>query len=339
MTLTASVALCTYNGAEYIEEQIASILRQSTPVREIVVADDGSTDRTLEKVTSALADSDIRMVILGPGNRPFGVQQNFQRAIRQCTSDVVLLADQDDVWEETRVEVALSWFERDLEAQLVACNTTIVSSEGARLGTLFDRMRVSDSELEVLNRDALAILVRRSIFPGMSMAMRREFALRHTPIARSWPHDYWFSVNAALEDGFRAEVEPLVRYRQHSTNVVGVAPGGVRARIVRLLRTGSDSVRLAEMFNQMVDAAADRPSLPREKSEVLLAKASFEEKRSAFSRRFTKRSMQALKLAATPGTYSRFSSNGRLHLLRDLLKAPLAESRYTGYMLRPSEEG
>lgn len=339
MTLTASVALCTYNGAEYIEEQLVSILQQSVQVREIIVADDGSTDGTLEKVKNVVAAHDIAVTILDGGRRPFGVQQNFQRAILQCTSDVVFLADQDDLWETTRAEVALSRFSEDDRAQLVACNATIVSSRGESVDTLFGRMRVSESEIKTLNRDALEILVRRSIFPGMAMAMRRDFALRHIPIAGTWPHDYWFAFNAALEDGFRAERETLVRYRQHASNVVGVARGGVWARVARLWRTGSDSVRLAEMFKDMAAAAADTPDFPREKIDVVLAKARFEQKRAAFSESFPKRSMQALRLASTPGSYSRFSSNGRLHLLRDLLKSPLAESRYTGYTLRPNEEG
>ena len=43
-----SVAMCTYNGEKYIEEQITSILNQNRPVDEIVIGDDGSVDTTLE---------------------------------------------------------------------------------------------------------------------------------------------------------------------------------------------------------------------------------------------------------------------------------------------------
>ena len=46
--MTVSVAMCTYNGALYIEEQLRSILAQTIPVNEIVICDDGSTDTTID---------------------------------------------------------------------------------------------------------------------------------------------------------------------------------------------------------------------------------------------------------------------------------------------------
>ena len=45
-----SVALCTYNGARFVEAQLASILQQSWPPDEVIVSDDGSGDQTLELV-------------------------------------------------------------------------------------------------------------------------------------------------------------------------------------------------------------------------------------------------------------------------------------------------
>ena len=44
--MTFSVALCTYNGAKYIQEQLDSIIRQTRPVDEIVICDDGSDDES-----------------------------------------------------------------------------------------------------------------------------------------------------------------------------------------------------------------------------------------------------------------------------------------------------
>ena len=46
--MTVSVAMCTYNGALYIEEQLRSILAQTVPVNEIVICDDGSTDTMID---------------------------------------------------------------------------------------------------------------------------------------------------------------------------------------------------------------------------------------------------------------------------------------------------
>lgn len=62
--MTASVAMCTYNGALYIEEQLRSILAQTVPVDEIVICDDGSTDDTLALIDgiTRTTEAEVRIV-------------------------------------------------------------------------------------------------------------------------------------------------------------------------------------------------------------------------------------------------------------------------------------
>jgi glycosyltransferase involved in cell wall biosynthesis len=92
-----SVAMCTYNGAQYIEKQLLSILNQELPINEIVICDDGSNDDTLEKVENIAANyQDVAWKILQ--NAPqLGVTKNFEKAITLCTGDIIFLSDQDDI--------------------------------------------------------------------------------------------------------------------------------------------------------------------------------------------------------------------------------------------------
>ena len=50
--MKVSVALCTYNGEKYIEQQLNSILNQNYPVEEIQIGDDGSSDKTIDIIDS-----------------------------------------------------------------------------------------------------------------------------------------------------------------------------------------------------------------------------------------------------------------------------------------------
>ena len=90
------VALCTYNGALYLREQLDSLAAQTRLPDELVVCDDGSTDRTLAILDSFAAAAPFPVRIR---NRTrLGTPKNFERAIGLTTGAIIALADQDDVW-------------------------------------------------------------------------------------------------------------------------------------------------------------------------------------------------------------------------------------------------
>src|SRR5262249_24400476 len=98
-----SVAMCTYNGAEFLRAQLQSIITQSRPPDEIVICDDRSTDDTqnlLERFASELPVP-IKLHI---NDQNLGSVKNFERAINLCTGDVIALSDQDDVWRNDKLQ-------------------------------------------------------------------------------------------------------------------------------------------------------------------------------------------------------------------------------------------
>ena len=101
-----SVAMATYNGEKYIEEQLRTILVNLLPCDEIIISDDGSTDDTL-KIIASLSDPRIQ-VFDGPGK---GVKQNFANAILHCKGRYIFLSDQDDTWASNKTKTVLSAFE------------------------------------------------------------------------------------------------------------------------------------------------------------------------------------------------------------------------------------
>lgn len=103
-----SVALASYNGKQFIDEQLDSILAQLEPGDELVVSDDGSTDGTWELVVErAKADTRIKPV----RNDGSGVVDNFNNALAHCTGEVVFISDQDDVWLSGKRRVMLAALE------------------------------------------------------------------------------------------------------------------------------------------------------------------------------------------------------------------------------------
>lgn len=134
-----SVAVCTYNGAKYIEEQIQSILNQTMPVDEIVVCDDGSLDCTIDIVKKLKLTSEIPMRII-QNARNIGFKENFFNAIDRCKGELVFLADQDDVWHSNKVEIVVEWFNNHPDKMVVFTNATLIDCNGSPIeGSLWQR--------------------------------------------------------------------------------------------------------------------------------------------------------------------------------------------------------
>ena len=136
---SVSVAICTHNGEQFIEEQLRSVLAQTRVPTQIVVSDDASTDRTVEVVRTVIAaneqinpDSSTSFSLI-INAVPLGVAANFEQAINACTGKFVALCDQDDVWLPRRVEAALDAFDRHPSLLLVHSDARLIDEGGAEL--------------------------------------------------------------------------------------------------------------------------------------------------------------------------------------------------------------
>src|SRR5689334_3167479 len=114
-----SVCLATYNGADFVVEQLESILCQLGPDDEVVVSDDSSTDGTVERIVG-LGD---RRVTVHRNETNLGYSKNFENALRLSTGDVVFVADQDDVWLPDKVATMVQALETH---DLVVSDVSIV---------------------------------------------------------------------------------------------------------------------------------------------------------------------------------------------------------------------
>src|SRR3954452_14743734 len=95
-----SVALATYNGERFIAEQLKSIITQLDENSEVIISDNGSTDRTIEIITSF---NDKRIVLLHCSQR--GLISNFENALNKVSGDIIFLSDQDDIWLGNKVQI------------------------------------------------------------------------------------------------------------------------------------------------------------------------------------------------------------------------------------------
>lgn len=100
-TAKVSVVICTYNGEKYLREQLESVVKQTFPLYEIIIQDDGSTDRTIQ-IAQEYADQ-YDNIIVKTNTHEKGINGNFFSAIHDCTGDFIAICDQDDIWVRDKI--------------------------------------------------------------------------------------------------------------------------------------------------------------------------------------------------------------------------------------------
>lgn len=112
MTKKISIAMTTYNGSQYIEELLDSLRLQTCPVQEVIIADDGSTDNTVNIVQNYIKKYDLVGWKIYINENNLGWKRNFKEVISKTTGDYIFLADQDDIWFIDKVEKLVNCLEK-----------------------------------------------------------------------------------------------------------------------------------------------------------------------------------------------------------------------------------
>ena len=201
--LKVEVILATYNGRDYIEQQLRSILWQSHVPNKITVLDDLSTDDTVSIVERVLGDSNIDYQIR-PNTENVGYTVNFASGVDLIgDSDIVLFCDQDDFWLSNKIEAILEVFKHNMEVEVVLHDVMFANENLKPLGI---------SKMRHIKRLGLT---KRSFVQGSAMAVRTDYLRSIKPFDNSIGHDNYICRRAQKIIYFE---EILMLYRRHGEN-------------------------------------------------------------------------------------------------------------------------
>ena len=323
MTFSVSVALCSCNGASYIEAQLLSILNQTVLPAEIVLSDDASADDTVAIAQRVMQDHPSVALTLLRNPVALGVTANFERAIRACTGELIALCDQDDVWHTDRLARVVHEFDGRSDLDLVFTDARLVDSRGASLDfSLFSVLELSSADRAAVHAgDGFTVLIRRNIVTGATTMLRRRLLEAALPFPSGWVHDEWLAAIATVVGRLDLVDEQLIDYRQHESNQIGVAYPTLRRKLRRALEPRGDrNARLSLQFAQFAQRLDSLGAIvPAEMREAANTKAAFEARRESLPESRARRIVPILS-ANRRGWYSRFASQGRLDMIRDLLQ-------------------
>lgn len=225
--IRVSVAMVTYNGDQYLQGQIDSILENMQSDDELVISDDGSTDRTLDIVKQNIQrDARIKLVY-GPGK---GVKLNIDCVLRHCQGNYIFLSDQDDIWASDKVEKVMKVF-MESGCRLVIHDAAVVKMDGKTV--------IMDSFFSHKNARAGVVKnIWKNSYIGCCMAFKSTLLTSILPIPNNIEmHDQWIGViNDIQKGGTNFLEESLLSYRRHGDNASKLHHHGVgkmiRNRIV-----------------------------------------------------------------------------------------------------------
>nr|WP_308757667.1 glycosyltransferase [uncultured Bacteroides sp.] len=203
-----SVCMATYNGEQFLKEQIDSILQQLNEHDELIISDDNSTDTTQDIIRSY---NDFRIKLV-QNSLQRGVTHNFENALCHSKGNIIFLADQDDFWLPNKIK-ELTQFLSKGDYDIVTCNCALTD---ANLNITQERYYIDKSPID---KSALENYV-NNLWLGCCMAFKRELLLATLPFPEKVvAHDLWIALYSQLH--FKCGYYPKVLqlYRRHDNTV------------------------------------------------------------------------------------------------------------------------
>lgn len=199
-----SVCIATYNGEKYLQELLSSIIPQLKPSDEIIISDDSSTDNTLQIIKSL---NDHRITIL-ENNKFYSPIFNFENALKRASGNYIFLADQDDIWDNKKVEISLSYL-KDYNVVISDCN--LINENGIEIQPSFFDLNGS--------KPGFAHNFIKNGYLGCCMAFDRTILQAILPFPlKIAMHDIWIGIISELIGKPIFISEKLISYRRHASN-------------------------------------------------------------------------------------------------------------------------
>ena len=172
-----SVALIVYNGSNYLATQLDSILNQTQKVDEIIVCNDASLDNSLN-ILENYKNNYSNLFFIYNNTQNIGPTKNIEKAIKACSGDIIILADQDDFWENSKVSTIIKYFEKNPKINGVFTNGFIMNSleEIDNKYSLWDVMSFPNKIINNSNDLKLYINTIENCVTGATLAFRNNLS-------------------------------------------------------------------------------------------------------------------------------------------------------------------
>ena len=236
MKPAVSVIIPSFNHEAFVDRAISSVLESGADDLEVVVVDDGSTDRTREKLEAYRDEPRLRLHV----QENQGAHAALNRGLELATGETGFILNSDDAFHPDRIPALTRRLADNPAAVLSASWIQVVDADGAELGVKQAWRTLppwpaptTGSRLSDLGDPRLALLETNWISTTSNLAfpmtLIRHHGLRFSPLR--YTHDWDFILAACRLGGLELVEEPLVQYRVHGANTIGEGADEGRGRM------------------------------------------------------------------------------------------------------------
>ena len=210
-----TIIMATYNGEAFLEEQLLSIVGQSYKNIELLIADDCSDDKSYE--ISTRYAQEYRWIHLRQNREHLRLVKNFEKLLESAQGDYIAFCDQDDVWREDKVRIAVEVLQREDNSKSLMFHSDLAAAN-EKLETIapsYFKVR----SYRFRNHKQIDVILGRCGVLGNTMVTNQKLKSLALPFPDGLKaHDYWIALINELYGKRVTSQEPLVRYRLHQTN-------------------------------------------------------------------------------------------------------------------------
>lgn len=213
------ILMATYNGENYLSEQIDSILNQTYSNFRLLISDDGSTDNT-RKILEKYTKKDKRVIVYLQ-DKNLGIVGNFEFLLKKVDNPYFMFSDQDDIWNLDKIEKSLKKI-KESNAELIYTDLEVVDSN---LNTTYSSYwKLKNIYHKIKKYNSFESLYLNNFVTGCTILSKKEVIEKVLPLPKTSKyvlHDYWIPLIISQSGKIDYIEEPLIRYRQHKNNKVG----------------------------------------------------------------------------------------------------------------------
>jgi len=215
----ASIIFLSYQHEQFIAEALVSALEQDHPDVEVIVADDGSTDRTKEIINEVVRSHPAghKAKIL-PDEPNMGIVANWNRAVAAATGDVLVAMASDDIATPDRVSKVVCIFDSDPEVMSVFSQVSLIDAEGRVFVESFERHRPSYAKFVGTGNAAGIHFWQDAPVLGACGCYRAILARNFPPLVEALSEDQPYVYRALLLGAVAYVPDRLVFWRWHGRN-------------------------------------------------------------------------------------------------------------------------
>lgn len=217
------IMMTSYNGEKYISEQINTIINQTYKNWQLIIQDDGSTDKTLD-IINKYVKTDSR-ISLYKNNDNHGAYCNFHSLIKKCKKlepyDYYMFADHDDAWMTNKMQKMIAFCEKKSNKNiptLVYADMKMTDENGVITDESFNKA------LGITYKNSVSTFFSQDVYGCNTFLNYKLFEMvpsidTNDKMCKRIPHDAYFMKFAALKGKLLYLDEPLMLYRRHGNNV------------------------------------------------------------------------------------------------------------------------